>query len=62
MQVLHLQRKNLPLGCYRYRGSPSSQRVQELKKNLQIERQSAYGQEYQSNTLHSSYTKGTLRV
>ena len=50
-QVLRLQRKlrcNLPLGCYQYRGSPSSQRVQELKKNLQIERQSAYGPMYRS--------------
>ena len=33
----------LPLGCYPYRGSPSSLREQELKKNLQTERQSAYG-------------------
>ena len=33
---------NLPLGCYRCRGIPSSQRVLELMKNLRTERLSAY--------------------
>ena len=33
---------NLPSGCYRFRGIPSSQRVLELMKNLQTVRQSAY--------------------
>ena len=33
---------NLPSGCYRFRGSPSFQREQEQKKNLQIERRCAY--------------------
>ena len=32
-----------PLGCRFLRGSPSSQRVLELKKNLRTERLSAYG-------------------
>ena len=35
-------RCNLPWGCYRCRGSPSSLREQVLKMNLQTERQSAY--------------------
>ena len=34
---------NLPSGCYRYQGSPSSQRVQEPTTNQQIERRYAYG-------------------
>ena len=51
MPTLRLQRKQqyiLPLDCYQYRGSPSSQRVQVLKKNQQIERQSAYDPKYRS--------------
>ena len=32
---------NLPLGCYRFRGIPSSQRVLELMKNPRTEHQSA---------------------
>ena len=33
---------NLPLGCYRFRGIPSSQRELELMKNQQTEHQSAF--------------------
>ena len=47
-RLLRKQQSNLPLGCYQYRGSPSSLRVQELKKNQRTERQSAYGQVYLS--------------
>ena len=39
----HMPRYILPLGCYQYRGSPSSLRVQVLMKNQRTVRQSAYG-------------------